>query len=177
MAVHAFMDESERDRRYYLCVAIVDQTQVNIMRKQLNCLLMPGQRELHFKQEKPPRRRAVADIIARLSVAVRIYQTTYTPRTDEIARQKCLELAVADLLRMGTHRLVIDSRWEQDKFDAKTIHRQLRDQPDHWNFSYEHNDSKMEPLCWIADAAGWCFGAGGDWQRRIMPIIDDVIEL
>ncbi|HEX3779155.1 MAG TPA: hypothetical protein VHX38_05780 [Pseudonocardiaceae bacterium] len=171
------MDESERDRRYYLCVAIVDQTQVNLLRKQLSCLLMPGQRELHFYHEKTPRRRALVDKIARLPVTVRIYQTRYTPRTDEDARQACLELAVTDLLNMGTHRLVIDTRAERDRFDGRTIRNQLSDQPAHGNFSYEHNDSKLEPLCWIADTAGWCFGAGGNWRRRIMPIIDDVIEL
>lgn len=177
VAVHAFMDESERDRRYYLCVALVEPAQLKPLRRKLAGLLMPGQRELHFYHEKPPRRRVVADKIARLPIAVRIYQTAYTPKTDEIARQECLDLAITDLLKIGSHRLVIDSRAERDRFDAKTIRNQLRDQPASCNFSYDHHDSKQEPLCWIADAAGWCFGAGGDWRRRIMPIIDDVIEL
>jgi hypothetical protein len=148
-----------------------------MLRKQLNCLLMPGQRELHFKQEKAPRRRAAVDKIAQLPVTIRIYKTAYTPTTDEDARQACLELAVTELLKMGAHRLVIDTRAERDRFDGKTIRQQLHDQPADSNFSYEHNDSKLEPLCWIADAAAWCFGTGGDWRRRIMPIIDDVIEL
>jgi hypothetical protein len=177
MAVHAFMDESERDRRYYLCVAIVEQKHVNVVRKQLKCLLMPGQRELHFYHEKPPRRRGLVDKITRLPAMVRIYQTTSAPRTGEIARETCLEFAVTDLLTMGAHRLVIDSRAERDRFDGRTIGRQLRGQPVECNFSYEHVASELEPLCWIADTAGWCFGAGGDWRRRIMPIIDDVIEL
>ena len=171
------MDESERDRRYYLCVALVDQAHVTTLRRQLSSLLMPGQRELHFYQEKPPRRRALADRIAKLPAAVRIYQTAYTPKTDESARQACLDLAVTDLLKMGAHRLVIDSRRERDRFDSRTIRTQLRSESIDCNFSYDHNDSKLEPLCWIADTAGWCFGAGGDWRRRIMPIIDDVIEL
>jgi hypothetical protein len=166
MAVHAFMDESERDRRYYLCVAIVDQAHVNIMRKQLKCLLMPGQRELHFYHEKAPRRRALSDKIARLPVVVRIYQTSCTPRTGEIARQTCLELAVADLLKMGAHRLVIDSRAERDRFDGKTIGKQLHGPQVDCNFSYEHNASELEPLWWIADTAGWRFGAGGGASCR-----------
>lgn len=177
MAVHAFMDESERDRRYYLCVALVDQTHVSTLRKQLTCLLMPGQRELHFYHEKAPRRRSLVDKIAKLPVTVRIYQTAYTPKTDELARQECLDLVITDLLKMGAHRLVIDSRRERDRFDAMTIRSHLRNQSSDCNFSYDHNDSKLEPLCWIADATGWCFGAGGDWRRRIMPIIDDVLEL
>lgn len=177
MAVHAFMDESERDRRYYLCIAIVEPVQLKPLRRKLNCLLMPGQRELHFKQEKQPRRRAVADKVAQLSVAVRVYQTAYTPKNEESARQACLDLVMSDLLNAGAHRLVIDTRAERDRFDANTIRNQLHDQPVGCNFSYDHCDSKQEPLCWIADVAGWCFGAGGDWRKRIMPIIDDVIEV
>jgi hypothetical protein len=171
------MDESERDRRYYLCVAIVEPAYVTSARKQLNSFRLRGQRELHFAQENQSRRRALVDKIAQLPVAVRIYQTPYTPRTDEIGRQACLELAVSELLKIGAHRLVIDSRDEQDRHDTTTIQRILGDHPSRWNFSYEHNDSKLEPLCWVADAAAWCFGAGGDWRRRIMPIIDDVTEL
>lgn len=171
------MDESGRDRRYYLCVAIVEPAQLTPLRKQLNSLRLRGQQELHFTQENQPRRRALADKIAKLPVTVRIYQTPYTPRTDEIARQACLKAAVCDLLRMSAHRLVIDSRDEQDRHDTTTIQRLLGDHPARWNFNYEHNDSKLEPLCWIADAAAWCFGAGADWRKRIMPIIDDVIEL
>lgn len=75
-------------------------------------------------------------------------------------------VATVDLLKRGTHRLVMDSRRERDRFDALTDR----------NFSYDHNHSKLEPLCWIADATGWCFGAGGDWRRRITPIAEDVIE-
>ncbi|HEY4021324.1 MAG TPA: hypothetical protein VGM75_21730 [Pseudonocardiaceae bacterium] len=90
---------------------------------------------------------------------------------------RTLRKQLTDLLKMGAHRLVIDTRAERDRFDGKTIREQLHDQPAHSSFSYAHNDSGSEPLCWIADAAAWCFGAGGDWRRRIMPMIDDVIEL
>jgi hypothetical protein len=177
VAVHAFMDESGRDRKYLLCVAIVDPGELWAMRKKLTCLLLPGQRELHFKQEKETRRRALADRLAKLPVEVRIYYSPYTPTTTEVARQVCLGRAVNELLDMDAHRLVIDSREEQDKNDRVTIHQLLSKHAARWNFTYEHIDSSREPLCWIADAAGWCYGAGGHWRQRIMPIIGDVTLL
>jgi hypothetical protein len=168
------MDESERDRHYYLCVAIVDPGQLAKMRKQLMCWLMQGQRELHFKQEKPIRRRLLADRLAKLPVDVRIYVTSCARTRMESARQRCLQHAMRDLLAIGTHRLVIDSRLEQDRNDRATIHHMLTNEPARLTFTYEHMDSAQEPLCWIADATGWCYGAGGDWRQRIMPIIGDV---
>ncbi|HJP78108.1 MAG TPA: hypothetical protein VJ914_27795 [Pseudonocardiaceae bacterium] len=127
LAIENCVQVSERDRRYYLCVAIVEPVQLKPLRRKLSCLLMPGQRELHFKQEKPPRRRAMADKIALMPVTVRIYQTAYTPKTEESARQACLDLAMTDLLKAGAHRLVIDTRAERDRFDANTIRNQLHD--------------------------------------------------
>jgi hypothetical protein len=171
------MDESARDRQYFLCVAVVDPGELWTLRKQLNCLLLPGQRELHFKQEKVTRRRTLVDRIAKLPVEVRIYYTSYTPPTIEAARQSCLRQAVRDLLEMNGHRLVIDSRQEQDSYDRATIHQLLLKHPARRNFTYEHMDSSHESLCWIADAAGWCYGAGGNWRQRIMPIIGDVTVL
>jgi len=38
-------------------------------------------------------------------------------------------------------------------------------------------DSASEPLLWIADATAWCVGAGGDWARRIAPVLAGVIDL
>jgi hypothetical protein len=148
------MDESERDRRYYLCVAIVEPAYVTSARKQLNSFRLRGQRELHFAQENQSRRRALVDWPTSVS-------RTGSKRTAENRRT-----STRDRQPRRTRR-----------HDTTTIQRILGDHPSRWNFSYEHNDSKLEPLCWVADAAAWCFGAGGDWRRRIMPIIDDVTEL
>lgn len=55
------MDESTRGESYLLCAAIVEPTQLRTLRKQVTGLLLPGQHELHFHNEKEPRKRVLAD--------------------------------------------------------------------------------------------------------------------
>jgi hypothetical protein len=176
VTVHAFVDESARPPHYLIAAAIVEPSRVRLLRQSMRALLMPGQRELHFKKEKPIRRRALADAIARLPVEVCVYSRT-CPRLDEPARQACFAQLVDDLLARRAHRLVIDSRNEQDIHDERTLRRLLGSQPSASRLVYEHVDSTNESLLWIADVAAWCFGAGREWRKRIDPIITDVIDL
>jgi hypothetical protein len=171
------MDESGRRGSYLLCFAIVEPLQLGPLRKQLESMRMRGQRELHFSHEKPPRRRIIADQIARLPASVSIYRASSTPRTDEQARQSCLDRAVHDLRDLNAALLIMDTRNERDQLDKATIRRVLKHH-DRWdNFTYRHVSSESEPLVWIADISAWCFGAGGDWRRRIAPIISKLIDV
>ena len=36
---------------------------------------------------------------------------------------------------------------------------------------YDHRSSTSEPLLWAVDAVVWAVGAGGDWRRRVDPIV------
>ncbi|TNC20820.1 DUF3800 domain-containing protein [Amycolatopsis alkalitolerans] len=174
MPVDAFIDESGRDRRYFICVAIIDPAALAPARKRLSGLLLPGQRELHFKTEKPPRRRLLADRIAELPLATFIYETGRTPKTEEQDRQRCLEQVVHDLVELDAHRMVLDSRDHRDKHDRATIYRALGQKTD---LTHTHLNSTSAPLLWIPDAVAWCYGAGGDWRRRVMPIVSKVIKV
>ncbi|WP_231949671.1 hypothetical protein [Alloactinosynnema sp. L-07] len=168
MSIHAFVDESRRGSRYYVAVALVEPRHLRELRRDVRNLLLPGQREIHFKKEKDPRRRALADSFARLPVEVNIYSQTCR-RHDETARQACLRTAV-ELLGHRISRLVIDSRSHRDVIDSTTLSR-----IDH-TFIYEHM-STGEPLLWIADVVAWCYGAGSEWRKRIAPIVSGEVDL
>ncbi|KFU83318.1 hypothetical protein SAMN04489729_3833 [Amycolatopsis lurida] len=176
MPVHAFIDESVRDQRYLLCMTLVAPAQLAPSRRELSSLLLPGARELHFKKEKEPRRRRLIDRIAALEVTTSISLAACTRKTEEETRQKCLERAVADLLAKNAHRLVLDSRDHRDLHDRRTMQKALGHRPSKTELTYEHLNSTAEPLLWISDAVGWCFGAGGTWRRRASRLIDSVIE-
>ncbi|PPK67842.1 hypothetical protein CLV40_10672 [Actinokineospora auranticolor] len=137
---------------------------------------MSGQRELHFKKETPSRRKAILSRLAREQVVVRIYQADCT-RGEDRARRSCLEHLVEDLLDVGAHRLVMDSREMRDADDRSTIHDVIVAHSHAGVFGYEHLDSTQEPLLWIADAIAWCHGAGGEWMRRVEPMIEEVVDL
>ncbi|HEX6356841.1 DUF3800 domain-containing protein [Actinophytocola sp.] len=176
MTVHAFVDESARPPQYLIAAAIVEPSQVRLLRQSMRALLMPGQRELHFKKEKPIRRRALADAVARLPVEMRVYLRRCR-KLDESARQVCVTQLAHDLLTRRAHRLVIDSRNEQDIHDERTLRRLLGSHPSASQLVYEHVDSTSESLLWIADIVAWCFGAGQDWRKRIDPIVSAVVDL
>jgi hypothetical protein len=176
MTVHAFVDESARPPLYLVAAAIVEPSQVRHLRRAMRGLLRPGQRELHFYKEKRANRRQLADIVARLSVEVNIYTRSWD-RDREPARQDCLVRLVGDLLSRPAHRLVIDSRNEQDIHDERTLRGLLGPHPSGSRLVYEHVDSTSESLLWIADIAAWCFGAGTEWRKRIDPIISSVVDL
>ena len=176
MTVHAFVDESARNGRYLIAAAIVDPAQLSQLRRTMCHLLLPGQRELHFKHEKPSRRRLLADKIACQPVEVHIYARSWH-RVDEPARQDCMDRLVRDLIARDAHRMVIDSRRTQDINDERTLRSLLAPLPSASKLVYEHVDSKRESLLWIADAVAWCHGAGGEWRKRVASITAAVVDL
>ncbi|MFI9811118.1 DUF3800 domain-containing protein [Saccharothrix variisporea] len=176
MTVHAFVDESRRSDKYYLAAAIVEPRHLRLLRSQLRGLLLPGQRELHFKKEKPERRRAILSAVAAFGTRVDIYRAS-CGRGEEWARQECLTRLVDDLLDVDGRRIVLDSRRERNRLDELTIRRALGKRPRETGVVYEHMDSAADPLLWLADIAAWCQGAGDDWARRIAPVIGSVVRL
>jgi hypothetical protein len=36
---------------------------------------------------------------------------------------------------------------------------------------YRHCPSRHEPLLWVPDAIGWCWGRGGVWKQLIKPCV------
>lgn len=176
MSVHVFVDESRRRDTYYLAAAIVQPQDLKRLRSQLRGLLFPGQRELHFYKEKLARRKMLLSKVVGFGVRVDIYRSS-CGRSEERARQVCLARLTEDLLDIGGRRLVLDSREERDDHDGLTIRRALGKRARETGLVYEHVVSTSEPLLWLADIAGWCQGAGGDWIRRAAPITGSVIRL
>lgn len=176
MTVHAFVDESRRGSRYTVAAAIAEPGNLRLMRRDLRALLRPGQRELHFNNEKDPRRRILADAIARLPVEVRLYSRCID-RYVEPARQACIDRVACDLLARGAHRLVLDSREQLDVKDEATIRAAITRHPHTTRLAYEHVESAREAVLWVADATAWCVGAGGHWRRRIDPIVSALVDL
>ncbi|XVV03613.1 hypothetical protein ACQPW3_40940 [Actinosynnema sp. CA-248983] len=176
MTVHAFVDESRRQETYYLAAALVPPRELAALRTRLRGLRFQGQRELHFKQETPARRRLIASALCRFGVEVNVYSASCR-RGEERARQECLARLIQDLLDLGAARLVLDSREGRDVHDRETIRRLLRKADRERSLSYDHLESVGEPLLWIADVVGWCHGAGGDWGRRVEGVLGEVVRL
>ncbi|WP_436492077.1 hypothetical protein [Actinokineospora sp. HUAS TT18] len=174
MSIHAFIDESRRGSRYFVAAALVHPGHLRALRRELVALLIRGQREIHFHNEKEPRQRLLADTIARMPVQLSVYSRTCA-RKDEPARQDCIAELTRDLIKSNAQRLVIDSRSHRDTQDSATIRRVLISEVT--GLTYEHMSSTGDPLLWIPDIAAWCYGAGGDWRKRIAPILSHERDL
>jgi hypothetical protein len=170
MTIRVFASESKRAGRYYLAAAIVEPAALRPARQALRALRLPGQREIHFRKEKPERQGMIMDAIARLPIEVAVYHGECV-RREEPVRQECLSRLAIHLLERNAHRLVIDSRQERDSHDTQTLRRLLRSQPHECRVRYVHTPRTSDALLWIADATAWCYGMGGDWKRRIRPIM------
>jgi hypothetical protein len=176
VSLQAFVDESRRNDRYLLAVAIIHPKDLTRLRKLLRSLLLPGQKEVHFHNEKTDRRKIVLSRLVGCGPLVHVYQRTCTVG-EERARQDCVVALVIDLVALETIRLVLDSRQERDLHDHQTIKAVLRKYPTRPPLSYEHMVSSQDPLLWIADVVAWCYGAGGEWRRRVAPLVARVTDL
>ena len=72
---------------------------------------------------------------------------------------------------------MLDSRADRDIHDVHTIRDTLGKRPSESNLTYEHLSGGQEQLLWVADAVAWCFGAGGDWHRRVAPLIARKVDV
>lgn len=72
-ASHAFVDESRRGSRYIVCASIVQPSDLAAVRRAMRAELLAGQGRLHFKTEKPSRRRKILSVIGELPVATMVF--------------------------------------------------------------------------------------------------------
>jgi hypothetical protein len=176
VSLHAFVDESRRNNTYLLAAAVVLPRELNKMRKTLMGLRFPNQRELHFKKETPARRRQILSALVLTPIHVDLYLACCR-KGEERARQLCVSRLTGDLLEAGAARLVLDSREARDEHDLLTIRTRLGKYARATGLVYEHLPSENDPLLWIPDIVAWCYGAGGDWLRRVRPLLGEVTDL
>lgn len=164
--MHAYADESAR-QRYLIAAVLIDVSELDRTRKVLRGLRKPGQRRVHFAKESDSRRRVIVSALVGLDLRIRVYESD---GPDVVARAACLGRLVDDMLTLDVDRLVLETLDSQESADRRTIYERLRRAGG--TLAYEHRRSYEEPLLWVADAAAWCYGAGGDWRRRIKSMVD-----
>jgi hypothetical protein len=176
VSLHVFIDESHRGSMYLLASALVRPGDLDSTRVLMRSLRVPGERKLHFKSERDAVKKDVAAALVSAQVRTRVYLGR---GQSDAVREQCLRAAVSDLASMGLRRLVLDRRWPDGNVsDRRIILAALlgaRMRPD--AITYEHLRSHEEPALWIADAVAWCYGAGGEWRRRVEPIVESVTDV
>jgi hypothetical protein len=165
----AYVDETARGKQYGVAAVLVCSCRRRAVERSLRGAVRPGQRRLHFAKEGNTTRRALLSQIGAMEVSA-LYVSTQD--IEVAARSACLTQLVPKLAKIGVHELVIeqlDGAERRDNHDIRLALASLGAAA--VGFTYRHADPHHEPLLWIADAIAWSLGAGGDWARRVQPIM------
>jgi hypothetical protein len=173
---HVFVDETKH-RGYLLVAGVLGPGDLDPVRRLLRDLVLPGQRRLHMKDENDQRRRAIATAISASGVTATIYDAGRRYRNERARRAACLRALVDDAAQHGDAMLVLEQddtllSWDDQRLIEYTREAGCRD-----NLRYEHRRAASELLLAVPDAIAWCWAKGGDWRRRVEPIVSDVRDV
>ncbi|SOD72866.1 hypothetical protein SAMN05892883_2189 [Jatrophihabitans sp. GAS493] len=173
MTSHVFVDETKHGG-YLLAAGVVVPPDLDRVRQQLRGLVLPGQRRIHMKAESDSRRRAIVSAIVQAGVTATIYDAGRRHSTEKAARAACLQALVIDAARDGYAMLIIEedetlTSWDNQRLIELTRAAGCKD-----SLRYEHRRAAQEILLALPDAVAWCWAKGGDWRRRIEPVVTTV---
>ena len=163
-----FVDES-KSRGYTMVAAAVDPRDLTALRRELRALVLPGQRRVHFTKESDSRKRTVVSRLTELGV--RAYLVRSSDPGEASARADCLSQLVAAAVRDGHTRIVLERDESIERSDRRVLYSEVERRGLHGSVTYDHEAAHQEPLLWIADAIAWSHTKGGDWRRRIEPLL------
>jgi hypothetical protein len=164
----AFVDESVRGQKYVMACVFVDGRDLAVARRHVRSLLQPGQRRIHFHDERAGRRAMLLGSFASLPVRAVGFVVQRSHGTTEFhARAAALAALVEEAQRRGVERLVLESR-QDDRDDVATIERARQPEP---QLRFEFRAGGDDPLLWLADGITWAVAAGHEWSARIGPVL------
>ena len=176
MSNHVFVDETKR-RGYLLVAGVVVPGDLDTVRRMLRGLVLPGQRRLHMKDENDQRRRSIATAIAVSGVTATIYDAGRRYRDERARRAACLHALIIDAAQRGHAMLVLEQDDTLLSWDNQRLIEFTREAGCRETLRYEHRRAASELLLAVPDAIAWCWAKGGDWRRRIEPVVTDVREV
>ena len=129
-----------------------------------------------MKDGSEPRKRSIATGISVSDTQATIYDAGRRYRTEWERRSACLRALVADAAQRGDAMLILEQDDTLIAADRKLLYRAARDErcPD---LRYEHRMAAAEQLLAQPHAIAWCWAKGGDWRRRIEPVVTHVREV
>lgn len=169
-ALHVFVDETKHVGYLLVAAKILDE-ELQILRKAVRDLVLPGQRRLHMKDERNQRKRAIAAALVGAGTQATVDDAARRYPTEREARAACLRALVHDLASARSVSIVLEQddslvRWDNQRLVEIVRATGCRDR-----VRYEHSKASAEQLLAVPDAIAWCWAKGGDWRRRIAPAV------
>lgn len=159
---------------YYVAAAVYEGAADRAVRQLVRGHRLPGQRAIHARDERPARLQAIISDVAR-SGLVR-WWLYVAPFPTNPARRAILAALVADALKADARRLVIEHGDDgRNRLDRREIARALA--AEQGELHYSHEMPWAHPGLELADVGAWAYRSGGEWRRRVTPLIDQVREV
>lgn len=166
-----FVDESKHPD-YVIACTFIDSHLLDSARRELRAALLPRERRLHFKSERPGRRRQLISMMTGLHASAYVYVGTHHRHAD--SRRAALRALVGDALALHAQRIVLETDESVVVSDRRVLATSLRGRSE--PFRYEHLRPSEEPLLWVSDAVAWCW-QHPEWRVRTRPMIARVREV
>jgi hypothetical protein len=150
------------------------RARVDAARRRMRGLLLPGQRRVHAAKESARRRRVLLDTVGSIEgLSATILRYRRPVGTTRIGgRHLLLQAATGLVVGSGVSSWVLDDQDTAQRVrDRVAIAHALTGVSAHLHPVYDHCSSASEPLLWVADALCWAVGVGGDWHRRVNPVL------
>ena len=117
----------------------------------------------------------ILDELVDMGISARVY--SISGLNPIAARPQLLGALMDDLENLNAVKIIFerdDSALKADEFILRSglLKRSLKHKVE-----YLHVGKSEEPILWIADAIAWSFARGGDYRRRIQPLISSTTEL
>lgn len=165
-----YVDECKA-KGYYIAAAVVMPHDATALDKSIRQLNRPGQRRIHFTKESDSSKRKLISEVTRMGLTVVVYQVKGQP--DRAARPLCINALVDDLVSAECAHLILERDASLEKADRQMIAAAL-DRNGGYALRYEHTAPNDHALLWISDMVAWCCYKGGEWLRRVQPMIADI---
>lgn len=164
-----FVDESKA-KGYTMVAVAVATHDASTLRQQMRALVLPGQRRIHFTNESDSRRRVILSRLRDLGMQADVVHSD--DRSELAARMSCLAAIVDLAASRGHERIVLERDDSIEQIDRRFLFDRVNRHGLRAALSYTHETAHQEPLLWAADALAWSWTKGGDWRRRIAPMLE-----
>jgi len=125
-----------------------------------------------MKDERDSRRREIAAALIDAGVEVVIYDAGKRYPTQRQAREECLRAVVTDAAaEAGEIRLVLEQDDSLVQWDAQRLIELARAAGCRDWLRYATCGLLAEQLLAVPDAVAWCWAHGGEWRRRVDPVV------
>lgn len=170
-----FVDETKAGR-YVLVASVHVNGSVDPLRRLMRELTLPGQTRIHMRKERDSRRREIIAALCDAGVTATIYDVGRFSN-ELAARRQALALLLNDVDPATPTILTLEQDDSLLAWDRRALYALSRSHGLGKGFTYHHLPGRSEPLLGIPDAIAWCWAKGGDWRRRIEPLVTEVRRL